>query len=213
MTHHQSEVEQRTEAWRQMRLGKVTASRVADVMATIRSGEAAARKNYRMELLCERLSGTQAENFVSAPMQRGIDLEPIARGTYEGETGSMVQEVAFIDHPSIPMFGASPDGLVGDDGMLEIKVPNTATHIEFLMTGRIDPKYEWQMTCQMACADRKWCDFVSFDDRLPTELAYKCVRYQLDPNKAADMCQEVISFLAELDQLVAQMKSMMEKKS
>lgn len=205
-------MQQRTEEWYKARCGKVTASRVSDVMATIRSGEAAARKNYRMELLCQRLTGREEESFISLPMQRGIDLEPIARGTYEGEEGLLITEVGFVDHPSIQNFGASPDGLVGDKGMLEIKCPNTATHLDFVVTGKIDPKYQWQMTAQMMCAGREWCDYVSFDDRLPQELQYKCQRYPLDTAKANEMAKEVIKFLAELDALVEEMKTLMKGK-
>ena len=202
-------MDQRTDEWFQARMGKVTASRMADVMAKIKSGEAAARRNYRMELLCQRLTGRIEEGFVSSPMQRGTELEPIARGTYEGETGQMVEEVGFIVHPEIDQMGASPDGLVGDDGMLEIKCPNTATHIDFIMTGKIDPAYQWQMTCQMVCAGRQWCDFVSFDDRLPEELQYRCVRYDLDHKMAESMTEEVKRFLSELDELEQKMRSMM----
>jgi len=202
-------MEQGTDEWLESRRGKVTASRVKDVMATIKSGESAARRNYRMELLCQRLTGQDEQGFVSAPMLRGIELEPIARGTYEGETGNEVTQVAFIDHPKIKMCGASPDGLVGDDGMLEIKCPNTSTHIDFLMTEKINPVYEWQMTLQMVCAQRTWCDFASFDDRLPESLQFRHKRYQLDPNKAADMDMEIISFLADLSDLEKKMRSMM----
>lgn len=203
-------MEQGTEEWFQARMGKVTASRVSDVMAQIKSGESASRRNYRMELLCQRLTGKSEDFFVSAPMQRGTDLEPIARGTYEGETGCLVEEIGFIVHPTLIDLGASPDGLVGDDGMLEIKCPNTATHIAFLMDGIIKPQYEWQMTAQMVCAGRKWCDFVSFDDRLPQELAYRCIRYELEELKAGLMITEIISFIAELGRLEIQMKEMME---
>lgn len=206
-----NDFEQGSPEWFAARCGKVTASRMADVMATIKTGEAAARRNYKMELLCQRLTGRQEEGFVSAAMMRGTEMEPIARSMYEGINGAFVEEVGFIDHPSIAGLGASPDGMVGENGMLEIKCPNTATHIDFLMTEKINPVYEWQMTCQMVCAGRQWCDFVSFDDRLPEELQYKCVRYELDQPKASMMVQEVIKFLAELDALVEQMQSMMKE--
>lgn len=205
-------MEQGSEEWFEARCGKVTASKIADVMAAIKNGEAAARRNYRMELLCQRLTGGFEEGFTSGPMLRGIELEPIARGTYEGENGIMVEQVSFIDHPTIEMFGASPDGRVGDEGMLEIKCPNTATHIEFMLTEKIPPRYEWQMTAQMVCDGRKWCDFVSFDDRLPDALAYRCKRYHLDEPKAAMMVQEIMAFIGELNTLENEMRAIMGEK-
>ena len=200
--------EQRTDEWFTARLGKVTASRICDVMATIKSGEAAARKNYRMELLCQRLTGKREDGFVSAPMQRGTDLEPIARSAYEIDKQVMVDECGLIDHPTIAMFGASPDGLVNADGMLEIKSPNTAQHIDFLRTRKPDTKYIWQMTAQMACADRAWVDFVSFDDRLPESLQYATVRIERDQKREDEMLEAIRSFLAELDELENEMRKL-----
>lgn len=203
-------MEQRSDQWFQARLGKVTASRVADVMASIKSGEAAARKNYKMELLCQRLTGRKEESYQNAAMVRGTELEPVARAAYEIDTGLWVEEVGLVDHPEIVGFAASPDGLVGSDGLLEIKCPNTATHVEFLRTGIIDERYRWQMTAQMACTNRNWCDFVSYDDRLPEQLQYKRVRYVLDSERHDKMIQEVVNFLTELDQLEQELKAMQE---
>jgi len=129
-------IEQGSEEWFQSRLGKVTASRVYDVMTKTKSGYGAARKNYMMELLCQRLTGNREEGFTSSAMQRGNDLEPMARGRYEIENDVLVIEEALIDHKDIPQFAASPDGMVGDKGLIEIKCPNTATHIEFIRTGK-----------------------------------------------------------------------------
>lgn len=199
-------MEQRTEDWMQARLGKVTASRVADVMARIKSGYGAARKNYMCELLCQRLTGKFEEGFNSAAMQRGTELEPVARSIYEMLNDVMVTEVGFLDHPDISEFGASPDGLVGKDGLIEIKCPNTATHIEFLQTGKIDNRYLLQMYSQMMCANREWCDFVSFDDRLPESLAYKCVRVNWDDDKVGEIVVEVSSFLDELASLEEELR-------
>lgn len=204
-------MEQRSEEWFARRLGKVTASRVADVMAKTRSGYGASRKNYMMELLCQRLTGQQQEGFCSAAMQRGTELEPVARSAYEIDTGNMVEECGLVAHPDIPMFGASPDGLVGDDGLLEIKCPNTAQHVEFLRTGVADARYQWQMLAQMACTGRGWCDFVSYDDRLPEPLAYRCVRFERDEARIAEMTDEIRQFLAELDALEHEMRARMEK--
>ena len=200
-------MEQRSTEWFSARLGKVTASRVADVMAKTRSGYGASRKNYMMELLCQRLTGNIEVSYQNAAMLRGTELEPVARAAYEIETGETVTEVGFVAHPEIDNFGASPDGLLGDEGLIEIKCPNTAQHVEFLRTGKIDDRYRLQMTAQMACTNRNWCDFVSYDDRLPEELAYKRVRYMLDEKKHDEMIKEVVLFLDELDALVHELRA------
>lgn len=203
-------MQQRTEEWWSARCGRVTASKVKDVMAKGRGGApSAARQNYMMQLLCERLTGKREEGFTSAAMQRGTDLEPIARSAYEVDKGVMTVETGLILHPKIEGFGASPDGLVGDRGMLEIKSPNTATHVATLQSGRHDPQYEWQMLAQMACADRDWVDFVSFDDRLPEELQYACFRFHRDEKRIREMEAEVKHFLEELADLEREMRERM----
>lgn len=199
--------DQKSDAWWAARLGKVTASRVADVMAKTRSGPAASRKNYMMELLCERLTGQRQEGFTSAAMQRGVDLEPIARSAYEVETGEIVTECGFIQHPEIEMMGASPDGLVGDSGLIEIKCMNTAQHVDVIRTGKPDSRYQWQMLAQMACSGREWCDFVSFDDRLPESLQYRCIRFERDSKRIAEMEDEIRVFLKELGELVNELRA------
>jgi len=201
--------EQRTEEWFAARLGKVTASKVSDVMAKTKSGYAATRTNYMMTLLCERLTGKREDFYVNAAMQRGTDLEPNARSVYEAESGLLVSETGLVIHQNIENFGASPDGLVGSDGLLEIKCPNTATHIEFLRTGKPDNKYQWQMLAQMACTGRQWCDFVSYDDRLPFALQYSCIRFERDNSRIAEMESEIIKFLAELSDIEAEMTTKM----
>lgn len=202
-------MQQREDAWYAARLGKVTASKISDLMAKTKSGPSASRKNYMMQLLCERLTGKREEGFTSAAMQRGTELEAIARSAYEVDQGVMVQEVGFIPCPGIPMAGASPDGLVVDDGLVEIKCPNTAQHVDFIRTGKIDSGYEWQMLMQMVCTGRKWCDFVSFDDRLPEALQYRCKRFPFDAARAAEMLTEIKSFIAELDALESEMRGLM----
>lgn len=198
-------MEQQSAEWFEARLGKVTASRVSDVMAKTKSGYAASRQNYMMELLCQRLTGNREDNFTSAAMQRGTELEPSARSVYEAEKGVFVVEVGLVDHPEIVGFAASPDGLVEEVGLLEIKCPNTATHIEFLRTGKPDNKYQWQMLAQMACTGRYWCDFVSFDDRLPAGLQYSCIRFERDESRIHEMEKEIMQFLAELASVQTEM--------
>lgn len=207
-----SDIEQGTAAWIQLRLGKVTASRVKDVMATGRgSAPSATRKNYMMELLCERLTGQQggADLSRNVAVQRGVELEPFARMAYESDKGVMVRETGLVMHPKIEGFGASPDGLAGDEGVLEIKCPNTATHIATMQSGRHDPQYEWQMLAQMACTGRHWADFVSYDDRLPEELQYVCFRYEFDFKRGREMEAEIKAFLEELAELEQEMRGRM----
>ena len=190
---------QGTPEWFAARLGKVTASRVADVIAKTKTGYSASRANYMAELIAERLSGARSEGFTNAAMQWGTDKEPDARAAYCFMRDVDVAEVGFIDHPTIAMTGASPDGLVGDDGMLEIKCPNTATHLETLLGGVVPAKYFSQMQWQMACADRQWCDFASYDPRLPEPMRLFIQRVPRDADWLRTTEEDVAAFLAELD--------------
>ncbi|WP_176509951.1 lambda exonuclease family protein [Pseudomonas urethralis] len=207
-------MEQRSAEWFAARLGCVTASRVKDVMASGRGGApSATRKNYMMELLCERLTGQSggADLSRNAAVQRGVELEPFACMAYEADKGLMVVETGLVMHPSISGFGASPDGLVGDDGVLEIKCPNTATHIATMQSERHDPQYEWQMLAQMACTGRAWADFVSYDDRLPEPLQYVCHRFERDFKRIREMESEIKAFLEELSDLEKEMRERMKE--
>lgn len=190
---------QGSEEWIAARLGKVTASRMADLMARTKTGYGAGRANYMAELICERLTGAQIDRFRSAEMQWGTDTEPQARAAYEFMTGNDVVEVGFVDHPNIEMAGASPDGLVGADGLLEIKCPNTATHIDTLLSGAVPDKYRKQTLWQIACTGRQWCDFVSFDPRLPADLQMFTARIVPEPDEIPTMEDEVKTFIAELE--------------
>jgi putative phage-type endonuclease len=192
-------MEQGTEEWFTIRIGKVTASRVADVIAKTKTGYSATRDNYMAQLVCERLTGQKGDSFSNAAMQHGTDTEPLARAAYEALQDVLVDEVGFVPHPSIEMAGASPDGLVGEDGLLEIKCPNTATHIETLLSQSVPGKYNTQMQFQMACTGRQWCDFVSFDNRLPEELQLFVKRVPRDTVFIRLIEAEIIQFLAELD--------------
>jgi putative phage-type endonuclease len=193
-------MDQRTPEWYAARLGKVTASRVADLMAKTKSGYSASRANYMAELICERLTGEQAERFQNAAMQWGTDVEPQAREAYEFITAQAVTETGLVLHPKIADFGASPDGLVGPDGLVEIKCQNTATHIETLLSDAAPAKYLPQMQAQMACTGRAWCDFVSFDPRLPADMQMRVMRVQRDDAFIAEMEGEIAAFLSELTQ-------------
>ena len=199
------EIEQRSPEWFAARLGKVTASRVADVIAKTKSGYSASRDNYMAQLICERLTGQQGESFTNAAMQWGTETEPLARSAYEAHA-EMVEEVGFVQHPKIEMAGASPDGLVGLFGMLEIKCPNTATHIDTLLTQTVPTKYITQMQWQMRCCERQWCDFVSFDPRLPQKLQLFVKKVEFDPTYVAMLEEEVTQFLAELDSKLGKLR-------
>lgn len=195
--------EQGTDEWLRARAGKVTASRVADVVAKTRSGWGASRKNYAAELIAERLTGNPSESYTNAAMQWGLDTEPQARAAYEFYRDATVEPVGLVDHPSIPMTAASPDGLVGNDGLIEIKCPNTATHLDTLLTEKIPEKYVTQMQWQMACTGRAWCDFVSFDPRMPENMNLFVARVERDDKRIAELEEAVSEFLAEIDQAVS----------
>ena len=201
------EIKQGTEEWHQIRLGKVTASRVSDVMSKIKSGESTGRKNYKMDLVVERLTNTPTSSFTNAAMAWGTETEPLARMAYEVHSGNFVETVAFIQHPSIEWFGCSPDGLIGSEGNLEIKCPNTSTHIDYLLAGVTPAKYVPQMQTQMACTGRLWTDFVSYDPRLPPELQLFVVRLDRDEAYIQQIEDEVKQFLDEVEQIYSQLKA------
>lgn len=194
--------EQGTDAWKAERAGKATASRIADITAKTKTGWGASRANYAAQLVAERLTGEVQDGFTNAAMQWGTEKEPEARSAYEFRTDATVEQVGFIPHPKIAMSGASPDGTVGDDGLLEIKCPNTATHIETLLGGAVPSKYVTQMQWQMACTGRKWCDFVSYDPRMPEAMRFFCVRLRRDDVAIADLEKLVSEFLKEVSDTV-----------
>lgn len=197
---------QGTAEWFAARAGKVTASRVADVIAKTKTGPSASRANYLAELLCERMTGVCEPGFTNAAMQWGTDQEPFARHAYAERFGVDVYEVGFIDHPEVRMSGASPDGYVGEAGLVEIKCPNTSTHLESLLGSPVAGKYVTQIQWQLACTGRQWCDFVSFDPRLPAELQLHVQRVPRDASLILSMEGEVSAFLAELDAKVSALR-------
>ncbi len=203
-------MDQGSAEWFAARLGKVTASKIAGMMATTKSGPAASRTNYAAQLVAERLTGTPAESFTSAAMQWGTDTEAEARAAYCYFRDAEVVEVGFADHPTVPMSGASPDGLVGDDGLLELKCPQTATHIATLLGKSVPSKYVKQMQWQMACTGRAWCDFASYDPRLPETMRLFVVRLHRDDAMIAEIEAEVAKFLAEIDDTVSALRNQYE---
>jgi putative phage-type endonuclease len=200
-------IEQRSPEWYAQRLGKATASRIADVMARTKTGPSASRINYRAELIIERIRGEPAPNFVSGPMQWGIDHELEALAAYAARTGQVVERAEFIDHPEILWSGASPDGYVGDDGLVEVKCPNSATHLATLLGANIDGGHVIQMQWQMACTGREWCDYVSFDPRLPRRMQLHVRRVERDVSAILDLEAEVQVFLDEIADAVDQLNA------
>lgn len=192
--------------WFATRCGKVTASRVADIAAKTKSGWGAGRKNYMAQLIAERLTGTVADSFSSTAMQHGTDTEPKARIAYEFLTGNVVDQIGFVDHPEIEMTGASPDGLVLVKGLTEIKCPNTATHIDTLLNKSVPKKYITQIQWQLACTKREWCDFVSFDPRMPENLNIWIRRIERDKERIAELETLVIEFQNELAAKIADLE-------
>lgn len=204
---------QRSDDWFAVRLGKVTASRVADVVAKTKTGWGASRANYKAQLVCERLTGFVEPSYTNAAMQWGIDKEDEARAAYQIHALCEVAEIGFIDHPHIEMAGCSPDGLVGADGLVEVKCPMSAAHIETLLGQSVPAKYICQVQWQMACADRAWCDFVSYDPRLPDAMRLFVERVHRDDVLIKSLEQDVSDFLAEVDATVAELRAKYECES
>lgn len=205
-----STIVQGTPAWFAARLGKVTASRVADVIAKTKTGYSTSRENYLVELALERITGVGQEAYTNAAMQWGTDNEPFARAAYEAKTGELVEEVGLVLHPRIEQAGASPDGLVGRDGLIEIKCPNSATHIRTLQNKKPAGHYVTQMMWQMACTERAWCDFISFDPRMPQGLQLFVTRITRDDKVIEHLEKEVTAFLEEVASMVNELNTLKE---
>jgi putative phage-type endonuclease len=208
-----SEIIQGSPEWFAIRLGKVTASRVADVVARTKSGPSASRANYMAELIAERLTGEVAPSFTNAAMQWGTEKEPEARAAYGFRTDSEVAQIGFVIHPQIADSGASPDGLIGEDGLAEFKCPNTATHIEALLTKVVPAKYLTQMQWQMACTGRKWCDFVSYDPRMPETMRLFIQRIERDEKLILSLEKDVREFLDDMAKKLAQLIALNQKEA
>lgn len=204
------QIEQRSDEWFAARCGSLGASQVALAMARTKSGWGASRANVMAQLIVERLTGIPTDGYTSAAMQWGIDTEPTARAAYEFMRDAEVVEVGLIRHPKIEGSHASPDGLVGEKGLIEIKCPNSATHIDTLLSGKVPGNYWTQMQWQMACTDRKWCDFVSFDPRLPADLQLWVSRVDRDDEAIKAMEADVAAFLAEMEQKLSSLQSLRE---
>ena len=189
-----------------LRCGKITASRIADVMMT---PEKAGYQNYMAELVCERLTGRQREGYSSALMQRGNELEPIAKAHYEALTGLFVDDGGFVNHPVIERAGASPDGLVGENGLTEFKARTEAIHIETILTGKIKLYQTYQIQWQLACTGRAWCDSVSFHPEFPYELRMHIIRVYPDFKMIAEITQAVKKFDDLVEEKLQELRKIM----
>lgn len=203
------ELIQGSDEWKKARAGSLGASQIADMRAKTKNGYGASRANLLAQLAVERLTGIPENGYINAAMQHGIDTEPEARAAYEFLTGSKVSKVGLILHPIIKGTHASPDGLIGKKGLLEIKCPQSAQHIATLMGEPIKEKYILQMQWQMACSKRAWADFISYDPRLPEGLRMFKQRVERDSKLIPTLEKDVADFLAELDSMVAKLKGMM----
>jgi hypothetical protein len=206
-------MEQGSKEWFAARCGKVTASRIADVMARTKKGWGAARGHYMDKLVAERITGQPMAQKQVMSLDRRLEMEPEARVAYEFYSDNEVTEVGVIDHPVIPNAAASPDGLIGDDGGLEIKCCDTAQHIQMITTGVIDPDYLLQCHFGMACTDRQWWDFVSYDPLMPEEMKLWVKRIPRDNKRIAEIEWEVIAFLTEVEAKVAAVMATMSGKT
>ena len=208
-----SEIIQGSDEWRQLRLGKVTASRVADMVAKTKSGWGASRANYAAQLIAERLTGVAAEGYTNAAMLHGTETEPEARNAYAFYSGMDVTEVAFVPHPLIGDAGCSPDGLVNPDGQIEIKCPMTNTHIDTLLGQSTPARYIDQIQFQLACTGRAWCDFVSYDPRLPENMRLFVRRVMRDDKRIAELETEAVAFLKEISDRLARLENLYGEKA
>lgn len=197
--------EQRTEQWLLDRLGHVTASKADCVLA---GKETAKRQGYIIQLVTERLTGQVQDSFTNSAMAWGTEQEPVARAVYQSTLAGdlFVEETGFVKHTTIEWLGASPDGLVGD-GLVEIKCPNSTTHVEYLMDGKVPAKYKLQIMVQMLCTQRKWCDFVSFDPRLPEDLQLFVVRFEPKQEELDKIESAIKDFLIEVDKATNKLRS------
>ena len=210
MIYSEEDYPQGSGEWQEIRCGKVTASKITDIMAKSKSSgkPLAGRATYMGQLIAERLTSVKSDGFSNAAMQWGIETEPQAIAAYEFLNDVEVGRIAFADHKTIKFSGASPDGLVDDKGLIEIKCPNTATHIGYLISQKIPKKYVDQMQWQMACLDKKWCDFMSFDPRMPEHLNKLITRVNRDDKYIQEMETEVIKFNSEIDEKLKTLESL-----
>jgi len=201
-------IEQRSDEWYAQRAGKFTASAFLDLMARTKSGPSASRTNLIARLVCERLTGKAAKSYSNEAMQRGIELEPQARDAYVFEIGAHVEQVAFIDHPTVAMCGCSPDGLIAGDGLVEFKCPGAAAHLDYIRTGSHAEQYRWQLQGQLWVTGRKWVEAVSFHPEFPANMQLAMVRVSRDELAIAELERAVIAGNAEIAAIIEELNGM-----
>jgi exodeoxyribonuclease (lambda-induced) len=196
-------MEQRTDEWFKARLGKVTASKIHDIMIKTKTGESTYKTKYRLQLVTERLTGKVVPVFMNNAMAHGVEYEDEAKLEYANRNkllvGTDLTDVGMIDHPSIDWSGASPDGMVGNEGLIEIKCPQPITHTTTIETGEISKRYIHQMQWQMSCTGRQWCDFVSYHPDFPDDLKLFVKRVPRDNELIARLEEAVSTFVQEVD--------------
>ena len=196
-------LEQGSDAWKQARLGHVTASNMAEVMSKGKgTAEAVGRYKYKVRLVAERLTMTAGESYTNAAMHWGIEQEQFACIAYEAQKETFVDKIGFVLHPDIKWLGVSPDRIVGHEGLIEVKCPNTTTHLDYLFENKVPAEYYKQIQCQLWVTGRQWCDFVSYDPRLPKRNQLLIVRTERDEKLIAEMKTETEKFLAEVNTLI-----------
>jgi len=203
-------MEQRSEEWFAARAGKFTASRVGALMAVGRNGKPLkGREELISTLAVERLTGHCVETYSNAAMQRGTEMEPEARDAYVFETGHVVEEVAFVEFANLPNTGCSPDGLIGDDGMVEIKCPSAMNrHIGALRNADHAKEYRWQLQHQLLCTGRDWVDIVSYDPRFPASLQLAIHRVERDNGALEELTKAIGVADKEVEALVEELRKM-----
>jgi predicted phage-related endonuclease len=199
------EIIQGSDEWKQLRCGLITGSKISDVM---QEKKGTGYANYLAQLVCERLTGCVTETYKNAYMERGNEDEPLARECYEFVTGNEVEQIAFVKHPTIDCFGVSPDGLIGDDGMVEIKRKIPAIHIDYIFKNRIPPEYVKQMTAELACTGRKWNEFVSYCPELPENMQLFVCRMERDEEAIKTMEAAVIAFNNAVNKMITDLKAL-----
>ena len=196
-------LEQGSDEWKQARLGHVTASNMAEVMSKGKgTAEAVGRYKYKVRLVAERLTMTAGESYTNAAMQWGIEQEQFACIAYEAQKETFVDKIGFVLHPDIKWLGVSPDRIVGHEGLIEVKCPNTTTHLDYLFENKVPAEYYKQIQCQLWVTGRQWCDFVSYDPRLPKRNQLLIVRTERDESLIKEMEAETLKFLAEVETLI-----------
>jgi putative phage-type endonuclease len=193
-------IEQGSAEWVKARVGLLTASNMASAMSFTKDGkESAARRKLKRDLLAERLVGAAVDHFVSDAMQWGLDTEAKAKEAFEAASGEILLPAGFVEHKTIPFFGATPDALIDGDGIFEAKCPTTATHLDYLLAGKVPAEYKPQMVAQMLCTRRRYGVFVSFDPRLPPKQQLFVRRYDPTPEEFAEVESAAVKFLAEVE--------------